>query len=89
MPNSFWSYEETLDLAGLRSTNPPLGLITVAAMLPKGLCCKNLVRTEYPHLIEAGYAAIPKIFDTNSTGSVAKNLKNAISSAEIYVLQLH
>jgi radical SAM superfamily enzyme YgiQ (UPF0313 family) len=35
MPNSFWSYQETLDLAGLRSTNPPLGLLTVAAMLPK------------------------------------------------------
>jgi radical SAM superfamily enzyme YgiQ (UPF0313 family) len=35
MPNSFWSYQETLDLAGLRSTNPPLGLITVAAMLPQ------------------------------------------------------
>jgi radical SAM superfamily enzyme YgiQ (UPF0313 family) len=35
LPNSFWSYQETLDLAGLRSTNPPLGLITVAAMLPK------------------------------------------------------
>lgn len=34
MPNSFWSYQETLDMAGLRSTNPPLGLITVAAMLP-------------------------------------------------------
>ncbi|NMG09543.1 B12-binding domain-containing radical SAM protein [Brasilonema sp. UFV-L1] len=34
MPNSFWSYQETLDLAGLRATNPPLGLITVAAMLP-------------------------------------------------------
>lgn len=34
LPNSFWSYQQTLDLAGLRSTNPPLGLITVAAMLP-------------------------------------------------------
>ena len=34
LPNSFWSYQETLDLAKLRSTNPPLGLITVAAMLP-------------------------------------------------------
>jgi len=34
LPNSFWSYQETLDLAGLRSTNPPLGLITIAAMLP-------------------------------------------------------
>lgn len=35
MPNSFWSYQETLDLAGLRVTNPPLGLITVAALLPE------------------------------------------------------
>ncbi len=35
LPNSFWSYQETLDLAGLRSTNPPLGLITIAAMLPQ------------------------------------------------------
>ncbi len=34
LPSSFWSYQETLDLAGLRSTSPPLGLITVAAMLP-------------------------------------------------------
>jgi radical SAM superfamily enzyme YgiQ (UPF0313 family) len=34
IPNSFWSYQETLDLAGLKSTNPPLGLITIAAMLP-------------------------------------------------------
>ena len=34
MPNSFWSYQETLNLAHLRSTNPPLGLITVAALLP-------------------------------------------------------
>lgn len=34
MPNSFWSYQETLDLAGLKSTNSPLGIITVAAMLP-------------------------------------------------------
>jgi radical SAM superfamily enzyme YgiQ (UPF0313 family) len=34
LPNSFWSYRETLALAGLRSTNPPLGLITIAAMLP-------------------------------------------------------
>lgn len=35
MPNSFWSYQTTLDLAGLRSTNPPLGLLTVAALLPR------------------------------------------------------
>ena len=34
LPNSFWSYQEALDMAGLKSTNPPLGLITVAALLP-------------------------------------------------------
>jgi radical SAM superfamily enzyme YgiQ (UPF0313 family) len=35
LPNSFWSYQATLDIAGLRATNPPLGLITIAAMLPQ------------------------------------------------------
>lgn len=34
LPNSFWSLREALDLAGLRSSTPPLGLITVAALLP-------------------------------------------------------
>ncbi|HEY9615187.1 B12-binding domain-containing radical SAM protein [Allocoleopsis sp.] len=34
LPNSFWSFRETLDLAGLRASTPPLGLITVAALLP-------------------------------------------------------
>jgi len=34
MPDSFWSYRNTLQLAGLRSTNPPLELLTVAALLP-------------------------------------------------------
>jgi radical SAM superfamily enzyme YgiQ (UPF0313 family) len=34
MPDSFWSYRNTLQLAGLCSTNPPLGLLTVAALLP-------------------------------------------------------
>ncbi len=46
LPNSFWSYQETLDLAGLKSTNPPLGLITIAAMLPADweirLCDRNV-----------------------------------------------
>jgi radical SAM superfamily enzyme YgiQ (UPF0313 family) len=35
LPNSFWSYQETLDLAGLKTPMPPLGLITVAALLPQ------------------------------------------------------
>ncbi|HLO87906.1 MAG TPA: DUF4070 domain-containing protein [Nostocaceae cyanobacterium] len=35
LPSSFWSYQEALNLAGLHATSPPLGLITVAAMLPQ------------------------------------------------------
>jgi radical SAM superfamily enzyme YgiQ (UPF0313 family) len=31
---SFWTYSRFLDMAGLRVSSPPLGLITVAALLP-------------------------------------------------------
>lgn len=34
LPTSFWSFQHALRLAGKRSTQPPLGLLTVAAMLP-------------------------------------------------------
>jgi len=33
-PTTYWSFEEALRLAGQRALMPPLGLITVAAMLP-------------------------------------------------------
>ncbi|MGB0564721.1 MAG: B12-binding domain-containing radical SAM protein, partial [Spirulinaceae cyanobacterium] len=33
-PKSFWSFEKTLELVGRKAMLPPLGLITVAAMLP-------------------------------------------------------
>ncbi|WP_410510696.1 B12-binding domain-containing radical SAM protein [Nodosilinea sp. E11] len=33
-PQSFWSYDRFMELAGLKSTIPPLGIITVAALLP-------------------------------------------------------
>ncbi|NEQ96592.1 MAG: B12-binding domain-containing radical SAM protein [Cyanothece sp. SIO2G6] len=33
-PKSFWSFEKTLELAGRKAMLPPLGLITVAALLP-------------------------------------------------------
>ncbi|RBM05913.1 B12-binding domain-containing radical SAM protein [Novacetimonas cocois] len=33
--NSFWNYQETCDLAGARYPAAPLGLITVAALLPE------------------------------------------------------
>lgn len=34
-PQSFWSYDRTLAMAGLKSHIPPLGIITVAALLPQ------------------------------------------------------
>lgn len=34
-PNSFWSFEGALELIGRKANIPPLGLITVAAILPQ------------------------------------------------------
>ncbi len=34
-PKSFWSFEKTLELIGRKAMLPPLGLITVAAILPQ------------------------------------------------------
>jgi len=34
-PKSFWSFEKTLELANFKAQLPPLGLVTVAAILPQ------------------------------------------------------
>ncbi|MEP0913114.1 B12-binding domain-containing radical SAM protein [Leptolyngbya sp. GB1-A1] len=34
-PQSFWSYDRFMELAGLKAVIPPLGIITVAALLPE------------------------------------------------------
>lgn len=34
-PQSFWSYDRFLEIAGLKASIPPLGIITVAALLPQ------------------------------------------------------
>src|SRR6476646_6818861 len=33
-PQSFWSYDRCMEMAGLKAVIPPLGIITVAALLP-------------------------------------------------------
>lgn len=33
-PQSFWSYDRFMEIAGLKAVLPPLGIITVAALLP-------------------------------------------------------
>lgn len=34
-PQTFWSYDRFMEMAGLKAFIPPLGIITVAALLPK------------------------------------------------------
>ncbi|HEY9752340.1 MAG TPA: cobalamin-dependent protein, partial [Coleofasciculaceae cyanobacterium] len=34
-PKSFWSFEKVLELVGHKALLPPLGLVTVAAILPQ------------------------------------------------------
>ncbi|MEE4193750.1 MAG: B12-binding domain-containing radical SAM protein, partial [Anaerolineae bacterium] len=34
-PDTFWSFQYALEFIGKKAANPPLGLLTVAAMLPK------------------------------------------------------
>ena len=45
-PKTFWSFEKTLELVGRKAMLPPLGLVTVAAILPQTwdyrLCDRNI-----------------------------------------------
>ncbi len=34
VPNTFWSFDEALEFIGKKSSHPPLGLITIAPMIP-------------------------------------------------------
>ena len=61
-PDTFWSFRHALRLLGKRSAQPPLGLLTVAAMLPKEwnlrLVDQNVRRLENEDLTWADYAFI-------------------------------
>jgi len=35
-PDTFWSFKHALRFISKRASNPPLGLLTVAALLPEG-----------------------------------------------------
>jgi radical SAM superfamily enzyme YgiQ (UPF0313 family) len=43
-PNSFWNYQATCEAVGARYSATPLGLITVAALLPAGWECRLVDR---------------------------------------------
>jgi len=34
-PQTFWSYNRFMEMAGLKASIPPLGIITVASLLPE------------------------------------------------------
>ena len=40
IPSTYWSYKHVLPMIGKRAVMPPLGLLTVAAMLPEGYPCR-------------------------------------------------
>ncbi|NJM67769.1 MAG: B12-binding domain-containing radical SAM protein [Leptolyngbyaceae cyanobacterium CRU_2_3] len=46
-PQSFWSYDRFMEIAGLKAVIPPLGIITVAALLPSDweirFCDRNVI----------------------------------------------
>ena len=54
-PPTFWSYEPILELIGKKALMPPLGLITVAALLPDTWTCR-LVDCNVRPVTEADWA---------------------------------
>lgn len=61
-PESYWSYSGALKIAGKKALLPPLGLLTVSAMLPKSweqrLVDLNVSRLEEKDLAWADYVCI-------------------------------
>ena len=61
-PKSFWSFDKAIELAGRKAILPPLGLVTVAGILPESWGLR-LVDRDVGELTEAGrggaYATAP------------------------------
>ncbi len=60
-PDTFWSFRYALRFIHKKATNPPLGLLTVASMLPSGWG-KRLVDLNVTHLTDADLAWADCVF---------------------------
>ncbi len=81
-PNTFWSFKHALRFAGKKSAFPPLGLLTVAALLPESwkirLIDLNIERLKSSDLDWADCAFISgMIIQRASAREVAKQCKAA------------
>ncbi len=64
-PDSFWSFKHALKFVSKKAMNPPLGLITVASILPgewqKKLVDLNVSKLKTKHILWADYVFISAI----------------------------
>src|SRR5262245_42726035 len=60
-PDTFWSFKHALTFIGRRAANPPLGLLTVAALLPR-TWSKRLVDLDVIDLTDAHLAWADYVF---------------------------
>ncbi len=81
-PDTFWSFKYALTFISKRALHPPLGLLTVAAMLPgewkKELIDMNVSRLKDEHLLWADYVFIGAMaVQKESVQEVIKRCKRA------------
>lgn len=80
-PETFWSFKYALKLIGKKSTFPPLGLLTVASLLPKDwqkrLVDMNVENLQDSCIKEADYVFISAmVIQKESVEEVVKRCKN-------------
>jgi radical SAM superfamily enzyme YgiQ (UPF0313 family) len=67
-PQSFWFYDRVMEISGLKAVIPPLGILTVAALLPQDA----LDSGAHYLILDEGELTIPKFVEAitqgNSTG---------------------